>query len=283
MSARSPRRSLFVRQPDGRRQHYVETGSDGPTLLLLHGYADSWRSFEPLLGALGKDFRIVALDQRGHGASDPADAYAISHFADDVFDLVTRVIDGPVHIVGHSLGAIVAQRVAERWPAKVRSLTLLGGARTARGHALLRDFADELASLDDAVPRDLIESFQAGTVRIPLSPARLATLVADSGKLSLATWRGALDGLLTEPEPAARHAIHTPTLSLWGVDDPVFDKGAQATLARAIPEIETVHYAGVGHAPHWEVPDRVARDIRSFALAVEGHRKIVVERALQHA
>jgi non-heme chloroperoxidase len=62
--------------------------------------------------------------------------------------------------------------------------------------------------------------------------------------------------------------IAVPTLSIWGVRDGVFDAQAQEALAHKIPGIVAARYEDVGHAPHWETPARVARDIESFILAL---------------
>ncbi|MGJ4858469.1 alpha/beta fold hydrolase [Labrys sp. KB_33_2] len=261
-------RNRSVELPNGLRHHFVEVGSDGPPLVLLHGYTDSWRSFEPLFARLGQQFRLLVLDQRGHGGSDAAEQYAIADFAGDAIDFIEAVVGGPVHLAGHSLGSIVAQRVAARRTDLVHSLVLIGAAPDAAGHAGLLELRTELAGLSSTIPRDFIEAFQKGTTFAQLSDPQLAIFVEESLKLAPETWRKVLDGLVDERAPP-RQTLNLPALALWGAQDSVFDEGTQIRLARHIPDLTAIHYPAIGHAPHWESPARAAQDIANFLAAVE--------------
>jgi non-heme chloroperoxidase len=251
--------------PPGRRHHYVSLGASGPRIVLLHGFTDSWRSFEPLFEMLSARFQLFALDQRGHGASDPTSGYAIADFAADAIAFIEALGPDPVHLVGHSLGSIVAQRVAERRPDLLASLVLIGAVPSTGGHQGLTEMRGDLAAFADHVPRDYVTGFQASTAHQPLAPDQLALFVDESMKLSLETWRRTVDGLLADAASPA--PIDVPTLSIWGVRDGVFDSEAQAALARKIPRLIAVQVDDVGHAPHWETPARVAKDIEDFILA----------------
>lgn len=99
-------RSCSVGLPgEGVCQHFVELGSpDGPPLVLLHGYTDSWCSFEPLFDRLGRSFHLLVPDQRGHGGSDATDHYAIADFASDAVSFIEATVGWSVHLVDYSLG-----------------------------------------------------------------------------------------------------------------------------------------------------------------------------------
>jgi non-heme chloroperoxidase len=255
-----------IRLPSGRRHHFVTVSSGGPRIVLLHGFTDSWRSFELLFAPLGAKFHLFALDQRGHGASEAADDYATGDFSADAISFIESVSGASVHLVGHSLGSIVAQRVAERRPDLLASLILISAAPSTGGHAGLQEMRGDLAAFAGHVPRDYATGFQASTVHQPLAPAQLAVFVDESMKLPLGAWRGTVDGLLADAALPA--PIEIPTLSIWGVRDGVFDAQAQKRLAWKIPGLVAADYQDIGHAPHWEAPDRVAKDIEDFILAL---------------
>jgi non-heme chloroperoxidase len=269
------------------RHHYVDTGGEGPTVVFLHGYTDSWRSFELLFPTLAQRFRLLLLDQRGHGYSERGHRYAIRDFAQDAIEFIDTVAKGPVHLVGHSLGSIVAQRVAAARPDIVRSLVLIGAARSAADHPGLLELKAELAALGSQIPRDFVSAFQKSTTYREIEPVYLDTFVQESLRLHPETWHGALDGLLTDweltPSPKPHSSLaHPPSLSLWGARDTVFDKGAQVELARHLRHLTAIHYPDAGHAPHWEIPDRVARDIADFLVALD-EQPPVRKKELHHA
>ncbi|WP_158812727.1 alpha/beta fold hydrolase [Methylocapsa sp. S129] len=255
-----------IRLPSGRRHHYVSVGAKGPRIVLLHGFTDSWRSFELLFPALSAKFQLFALDQRGHGASEPAESYAIPDFVADAISFIESLGGAPVHLIGHSLGTIVAQRVAESRPDLLASLILISAAPSTGGHAGLKEMRADLAGFADRVPRDYATDFQASTAHQPLAPAQLAIFVDESMKLSLDAWRRTVDGLLNDA--ALSTPITLPALSIWGVRDGVFDAQAQKALARKIPGLVAIHYEDIGHAPHWESPALVAKDIENFILSL---------------
>jgi non-heme chloroperoxidase len=248
--------------------HLAKTGEAGAPILFLHGYADSWRSFEPLFPLLDKHFRLFAPDQRGHGDSEPADRYDIADFTEDAAALITLLGLEPVHVIGHSLGAIVAQRLAAERPELVRRLVLIGAASTAAGHPGLRELQSELQGAGDPIPADLIEAFQTSTIAQPLDRVRLDQILSESAKLGRAAWLGTAAGLLDEPPEAGSRTVPVRTLALWGKEDPIFDYESQLALAQIIPNLTVHRYAGVGHAPNWEVPKDVARDILAFLEAI---------------
>ncbi|RWF05637.1 MAG: alpha/beta hydrolase [Mesorhizobium sp.] len=258
---------LGIRLKGGLHHHYVQVGSSGPPIVFLHGFLDSWWSFQATFERLERRFQLFAYDQRGHGDSEPATNYAISDFADDAVDFIERVVGSPAHLIGHSLGSIVAQRVAAARPYLVTKLVLIGGAATAADHPGLRDLQASLAEFTDVVPDEFVEAFQRSTVFAPISEDAIGAYIAESAKVGIAAWRGALGGLVDEPATSGAGSIAVPTLILWGEKDGVFDRDAQRALAGNLPDNLAINYPQVGHAPQWEIPDRVAGDIEKFLLA----------------
>ncbi|MCZ2099475.1 MAG: alpha/beta hydrolase, partial [Anaerolineae bacterium] len=104
---------------------YSESGSGAP-LVLLHGLTSNKAAWKPLLPALEPDYRVYALDFRGHGKSGraPDNHYRNIDYARDVIAFVKH-LDAPVVLMGQSLGAMVAIVVASQYPEGVRALILL--------------------------------------------------------------------------------------------------------------------------------------------------------------
>lgn len=258
-------RDAIATLKSGLKLHYRAYDGSGAPILFLHGLADSSKSFEAVIRSLRHPFSVYALDLRGHGTSDPADSYAISDFADDVIEFIETEITRRVHIVGHSMGAIIAQRVTTLRPDLVSRLVLVGAAPTAAGHRELAGLRQEIAEFGARIPREYIDAFQRGTVSDAVAEAELHGYVDESTLLSAATWLGAIDGLLHEPAEEVRE-IKVPALVIWGANDGIFGKSAQEALARFLTDHQSITYQNAGHAPHWEDPARVASDIERFLL-----------------
>src|SRR4051812_6511626 len=115
------------------RAWYDERGAGEP-LVLLHGGAVDARFFDPNIDALAAQFHVVTPDLRGHGHTPDIDGpFTYAALTQDAVELIEAVIGGPVHLVGHSIGAGVALHVALRRPDLVRDLVLISAAFHHRG------------------------------------------------------------------------------------------------------------------------------------------------------
>lgn len=256
---------------------FVEQGDlTGMPILLLHGYTDSWRSFEPLLRRLPRGLRAVAPTQRGHGdAGRPAEGYGQRDFAADALALMDALGIGRALVVGHSMGSQVAMRLAQDHPDRVLGLVLIGAFASLGRNAAVREFWDgAVRHLTDPVDRGFVEDFQRSTLARPVPPEFFETVVRESLKLPARVWRAVLRDLMeagNEPDAAG---IAAPTLLLWGDGDGFCPREEQERLASGIAGARLVALEGTGHAPQWEEPDRVAAEIAAFAdtLADAGRR-----------
>jgi pimeloyl-ACP methyl ester carboxylesterase len=260
-----------ARLRDGRDFHVVMSGSEGPKVLFVHGYIDSWRSFEGMFPFLSKKFVLVAIDQRGHGETDQADRYDVEDFVGDVMELIASKSREPVHVVGHSLGAIVAHRLAARRRDLVLSVTLIGGAVSSAGNAGLTKLYGELKSLADPIPYEFAYEFQKSTTFQPLPNEVLNAYVGESMKVRARVWKAALRGLI-EDAAAAGTAPDVPALVLWGEHDEVFPLADQLRVRKWMPNASFINYPDLGHAPQWEDPRRVSADVDTFISGVEEAR-----------
>ncbi|MEH0937838.1 alpha/beta fold hydrolase [Micromonospora psammae] len=107
-----------------RRLSYLDFGGSGSPLLALHGHYNEASAFAPLAEALAPRWRVIALDQRGHGASDRAESYERDDYAADVAAFHRHLGVGPVAVLGHSLGGVNAYQYAGRHPDRVTALVV---------------------------------------------------------------------------------------------------------------------------------------------------------------
>lgn len=253
--------------PSRIRIPYVEQGNDeGVPVVFLHGTSDSWRSFEPLLPLLPRSIHAFVPTQRGHGDADrPPSGYTPGDFAADLAAFMDAVgLDAAV-IAGHSMGGSIAQRFAIDHPERTLGLVLIASLTTLRGNAAMEDFyATAVSGLTDPVDYEFVREFQVSTTARPLPAAFLNTVVEESRKVPAHVWRAAFEGLLQLDVADDLPKISAPTLILWGDRDSVVPATEKDALADAIAGSQLIVYPGVGHALHWESPDRCVADLVRF-------------------
>ena len=238
-------------------------GGAGITLVFVHGWPDSWRSFQPVLDALSPTIGAISVSLRGFGGSEaPPAGYTPDDFAADVVDLAEHLDLTSAVFVGHSMGTLVVQRLAALRPDLVAGLVLIGGL-----NRLPDDVYDEVWSvvenLADPISEQFVREFQSSTLAAPVSDVFFDQLVAESLRAPARVWRAAFAGIRTMP-PADDANITAPTLLVWGDHDALVPRAEQNTLLSAIPNARLITYTGAGHSPNWEQPERVAHDIEAF-------------------
>src|SRR5215207_4375431 len=107
-----------IRLANGITLPYVDQGDpNGTPVLFLHGFTDSWHSYELVLSYLPRSIRAIALTQRGHGdATRPESGYTPADMAGDAAQVIEELGLGSAVIAGHSMGASVAQKFAIDYP-----------------------------------------------------------------------------------------------------------------------------------------------------------------------
>lgn len=119
---------------DGRRFGYVDFGPQaGVPVLALHGHFGRGRMFGFLGKALAPEYRVIALDQRGHGRTEAGAPFDPDNYVADAAAFLRHLGLGPVVVYGHSMGGIVAYRLAARYPGLVRALVLEDAAAVVGG------------------------------------------------------------------------------------------------------------------------------------------------------
>lgn len=256
-----------VRLSNQVQLHYVAQGDPaGTPVVLLHGYTDSWRSYERVLPYLPPTMRAFALTQRGHGDSDrPLTGYDARDFATDVAQWMDSLGAPQAVIVGHSMGSTIARRFALDYPERCLGLVLVGSFLNFRGNPLVEALVNEVLTLvTDPVDPGYVRAFQESTLAQPVPPAYLATVIEESLKAPARVWRAVAEDLLTVDFAEELGRIQTPTLIVWGAQDTFCPRADQDGLVEAIADAQLVVYARAGHAVHWEEPERFAADLTDF-------------------
>jgi 3-oxoadipate enol-lactonase len=248
-----------------------ESEGVGPPLLLVHGLGYDRFGWGPLPQLLARDFRVVRHDNRGLGESDaPPGPYSVGELAEDALAVLDAEGLERAHVVGTSLGGMIAQELAVAHPERVDRLVLActtpGGERaypmpertvrafksfpTMELEAGLRMFVENALSDRTARERpELVEEIHAYRLahRPPLHgwQAQGAAALAFDGSARLA-------------------AISAPTLVLHGTADNVVDVRNAGLLAAGIRGARLELFEDLGHLFFWEEPDRFAHVVEEF-------------------
>ncbi|HEY6133671.1 MAG TPA: alpha/beta hydrolase [Rubrivivax sp.] len=260
-------RSDHLRLRSGLQLEFAEQGQrGGPTLLMLHGITDSWRSFAPVMPLLPPDWHVIALTQRGHGGSDkPHTGYRTRDFAADAAAFARALGLPPVVVVGHSMGATNAMRLALDHPDLVRGVVAAGAFASFADKSDLAAFiAQDIAGLTDPVPRALARAFQLDTLAGPVAPGLVEAMTDESLRVPAHVWREAFEHLLDDEVSPALQRITAPTLLVWGEADRFVPAADTRRLQRSLPDVRLAAWPGIGHAVHWERPERFARELLRF-------------------
>ena len=233
-----------------------------PTVVFLHGFTHTGRSWHPVIAALGERYTSVADDIRGHGDASERVPVSLEAVIDDVVAAA-----GPERytLVGYSMGGRIALHVALAAGDRVERLVLIG-ASPGIDDATQRDErrrADE--QLADEIERSSIEEFARRWAQTPvlagLPAAALDAAHADRLRSTPAGLARALRGLGTGALPSLWERLgelSIPVTLVVGERDSKF--GAIAVeMARGMPEAEVVVAPGAGHAVHLEAPEAIAR------------------------
>ncbi len=240
------------------------------TAILLPGYTGSKEDFIALLEPLSAaGYRVVSVDGRGQYETDGPDdqqAYAQSELALDVLAQVTAVGDGPVHLLGHSLGGQISRAAVLADPAPFRTLTLMssGPARISPSQQ------ERVAMLSDALT--LMEMDQVWEAMQALDPPEDTDTDPKNGEDLRRRWlrhnpvQMITTGrqLTVEPDRVDELArLPLPKLVLSGESDDTWPVPLLDEMARRLGAGRTV-IAGAQHSPNTDRPQETAAAVREF-------------------
>jgi pimeloyl-ACP methyl ester carboxylesterase len=257
---------------------YVPLGDPkGQAVVLVHGYTDNARDWLPLVPYLSPHFRLIIVDIRGHGrSSKPECCYTRLDFAYDIKLLLDALGIQRADLVGHSLGSIIVQALAEYWPERARRVVLISSSAGPRPGSppskVLDEYLAQIRQLKDPIDPDSPFMISWWSSPTPVDPEFMRRQRQDSAAIPARVWLAVLEqgfepmlagGELQRSLPR----LTAPTLLIWGSKDPIFDAAAQATLREQLPHAQVKIYDGLGHNPFWENPRGCAEVINAFLSA----------------
>ena len=272
------------------RVHYRDWDGAGTPVVLLHGLSSSCRIWDLTAPLLAREFRVVAVDQRGHGLTDRPDSeYTFAEVCADLDALLLALrFDRPI-LVGHSWGAGVALQFAADQPERVAGLVLVDGGMTEISARLTWEQAEKVMRppVIDGVPVERFVGFARSWpfVRDIWSPQfqemLLANFLVDDGKvyrrLTMENHMKVVRAIYDQKPTDLYPRVRAPVLLVPAEREPDNDqerawqaareKGLEAAQ-RLLPEARLVVMKDTPHDVPVFRPEHLARAIKGFAAAL---------------
>lgn len=249
---------------DGNALHYVSSG-EGPPIVFIHGLGGSANVWHGVMQATQQHHHGVALDLRGHGRSQGKGKFSIEAWAKDVHKLIRHLELPAVTLVGHSLGTLVAQQLAQSAPELVDQLVLVGGISYFQPPTA--DAYRERADLVQANGMDvLVDGWLEGAVSPqthasqPGAVGLLRELFLRNDPISYAKSCRAL----SKAPPIRRDELGQPTLIVTGAHDRSTPLAMAEELKSSIPVSRIKVLPDVGHWAPVEAPGAIAAAVLEF-------------------
>ena len=258
----------------GTELHYLRAG-EGEPLLLIQGMSATHLAWgRPFLDELERRFDVIVFDNRGMGLSGQAELpFTIADLAADTAGLFDALELESAHVVGISMGGMIAQELALTHPERIRTLTI--GASYCGGPEATLMAPEDLQMLGAAFASGDRDQVFRAMWEINLSPGFRKD---DSRYTAFAEMASALSSpqpvIMQQMRACAIHDTHErlnqidlPTLIIHGDVDRLLGYSNGRQIAAAIPDSRLETLEGVGHMFWWEQPQRSAELIREHALA----------------
>lgn len=264
---------------------FVNGPTDSLPVILIHGLADEADTWRHLISPLATYNRVIAPDLPGFGRSEkPKRSYTISFFLNVLTDLLDTLAVERAILIGHSLGALIAQSFALQSPQRVNRLVLIGGSLVARSQKInLATFLFLVPGLGEYFynrlrknPRSAYRSLEPYYYNLESLPEadkeflfkRVTERVWDDGqrRAFLSTIRNLARWLPGQQRdlPTRLAGLDIPTLVIWGEDDQMNPVANANALVSVQPTAKLVVIPRSGHNLHQENAQAVLEVIRAI-------------------
>jgi pimeloyl-ACP methyl ester carboxylesterase len=251
-----------------------EAAGHGPTVLFLHGIGGNRRNWYGQLDHLSASYRAVAVDMRGYGDSDEiAEPFEFAEFVDDVIRLLDELGADKAHVVGLSMGGLVAQALYGRDPSRVRSLSLVAcrSAAEAMPHGANRNafIQARLGPLREGGAPRLAESLAPELLSTSASAWAKEQVMDSLRRIRPASYERIMHARMRAGAMLAPQTIAVPTLVMAADQDRVAPADQMRVLADLIPTSRFVLLAPSGHLINLEQPERFNAELSAFLAECE--------------
>ncbi|MBC2837597.1 acetoin dehydrogenase dihydrolipoyllysine-residue acetyltransferase subunit [Paragemmobacter straminiformis] len=244
--------------PQAGDLHVTTRKGNGVPLVMVHGFAADSAGWTPLERALPRDLPLIRIDLPSHGRSPLRRIAGFADLAKALVQTFDRIAEGPVHLLGHSLGGALSLALADIRPRQIKTLSLIapaglgpeidGAALNGIARASTADSLAPWLKRLTARPEGISHDFAKAAMLSRLDPA----LRSAQQELAESLFP---DGVQAFDLTAALSRVTAPTLMVWGRDDHILPW----KQALAAPGEVALHLMrGVGHVPHMEDPEAVA-------------------------
>lgn len=266
---------------NGQRIAVQETGSPhNQVALLIHGWSGSRQTLAPLLPLLSKRFRCIAVDLPGYGASPPPRGrISIAGYADLLASLIQTVADGPVVLVGHSMGGMISLTLAINHPILIERMVLVNPAISGRFSLLASILIPPIALLEHIAPVSQFAQIHPALLQKVtrlLQPGAFMAQRPTSAQVSQQLWADAVRPRWRRVQAACYRAmregdlrdklsqVEAPSLALWGAEDPIIPSSDTGAVVDKWMNAELRIIPKAGHWLQFEALDIIERHIASF-------------------
>lgn len=256
----------FLSQPPPRAGlHYRLSGTFGaPWLLFLNSLATDMRLWDAVIERIGGRFRILTVDQRGHGLSDaPPGPWTLGDLTDDLLALLDHLRIGQCAVCGLSVGGLIAQDLARRAPERLSAVVFSNtGLRIGTTEVWTTRIAAVREGGMAAVAEATMERWFTAAFRA--DPARVAPWHHMVARTPAAGFLETAAVLRDADLTAAAPQIRTPALVIGGAEDGGTPPDLARALAAALPNADLDILPGAAHLPCVEDPDAYAVRLTTF-------------------
>lgn len=251
---------------DGSNICYSDQGK-GEVIVLLHGFCGSAEYWEQVIPGLSSNYRVIAPDLRGHGASEaPLGPYSIEQMADDVLGLLDLLEISECTLLGHSLGGYITLSFAQRYASRLKGFGLIHSTAYPDSEEARENRLKSVSRIQNEGITPFVDGFVPGLFA-EATASESPQLLERAKEIGYRTPpQGAAGAALAMRERPDRRdvlsATTLPVLLIAGEQDKLIP--AERTFTSDNPNVTQHVISGVGHMSLFEAPEQLAEVIKEF-------------------